>query len=125
MINRVILAALALVLGTIGAGSAFVPAAFYESFGISIDGLPDLASELRGTGVALLLIAVAIGVGAVWSRWAFPVAVAGGLVMLGYAVGRGISALADGVPSQAVILAGAVELVLAAAAAVVAVRTRP
>ena len=125
MTTRVILAALALVLGVIGTGAATAPAAFYESFGITVDGLPDLASELRGTGFALLLLALAIAAGAVWTRWAFPAAVAAGLVFLGYAIGRAVSAIADGAPASSIVVAGIAELVLAGAAAFVVVRTRP
>lgn len=125
MIERIILALLALVLAVIGVGAAFVPAVFYVSYGISVAGLPELASELRGAGMALLLLAVAVATGAVWQRWAFAAAVVAGLVLLGYALGRGISVIADGTPNLAVVAAGVVELVLAGAAAWVAVRTRP
>lgn len=125
MIERIILAVLALVLGVIGAGAAFAPALFYGSYGISVSGLPNLASELRGTGVALLLLAMAVAAGAVWRRWAFAAAVVAGLVALGYALGRGISAVADGAPDASIVAAAIIELVLAGAAAWVAVRTRP
>ncbi len=124
MINRVIIAALAVVLGVIGAGSVFAPGAFYESFGIDVAGAA-LSSELRGTGGSLVLIALAVGAGAIWQRWAFPAAIIGGLVMLGYALGRTVSVLADGVPGPSIVVAGVAELVLAAAAAFVVVRTRP
>lgn len=125
MINRVILILIAVVLGTIGVGAAVVPAAFYSSFGIEVAGNPGLASELRGTGVVMLLLGLCIAAGAVWTRWAFPSAVVALVVSLGYAVGRGLSAIADGVPSPALIGAAVVELLLAAAAAWVATRTRP
>lgn len=125
MTNRVVLAVLALVLGAIGAGAVVDPAAFYQSFGIVVAGQPELASELRGTGSAMLLLGLAVAAGAIWTRWAFVSAVVALLVSLGYAVGRGISAIADGAPGDALIAAAVAELALAAAAAWVAVRTRP
>jgi len=125
VVDRVVLAVLALVLGAIGAASAIAPAAFYDSFGIRVDGQAALANELRATGAALFLLALAITVGAVWTRWAFVSAVVGALVAAGYAGGRGISALVDGAPGESVVIAGIVELVLAVAAIGVAVRTRP
>lgn len=125
MINRVVLSVLALVLVVIGSGAALVPAVFYESYGIAIDGLPNLASELRGTGMTLLLLGVAVAVGAVWSRWAFASAVVALLVFLGFALGRGLAALTDGSPGEMVVVAAVTELVLALAAGWVAARTRP
>jgi hypothetical protein len=125
MINRFVLGALAVVLMAIGAGAAFAPGVFYASYDVSIDGLPNLASELRGTGGALFLLGFAVAAGAVWSTWAFPAAVIAGLVFAGYAFGRAISALADGMASEATVIAGVVEIALAIAAAWVIVRTRP
>lgn len=123
--DRAVLVVLGAVLAAIGAASLAVPAAFYSSFGIRVDGLPPLASELRATGGALLLLALAIAAGAVWTRWVFASAVLGALVAFGYAAGRGLSALLDGAAGDSMVIAGVVELILAAAAAVVAVRTRP
>jgi len=124
-LERGVLGLSALVLIVVGAGAAFAPAAFYAGFGIEVDGAPALASELRSTGVALLLLGLAVAAGAVWRRWTFPAAVVAALVLLGYAVGRVISGIVDGAPDGTLLVAGIAEFVLGAAAAWVAVRTRP
>jgi hypothetical protein len=124
ILEWVVLGVSALVLIVVGAASAFVPAAFYAGYGIEVDS-PALASELRATGVALLLLGLAVAVGAIWRRWVFPAAVVAALVLVGYALGRIVSAVADGAPDASLAFAGAAELVLGAAAAVVAIRTRP
>lgn len=125
LVDRIVLAALALLLLAIGGGSAFVPGAFYESYGIDPAVSAELASELRGTGASLLLLGVAVAAGAAWTRWSFAAAVIGGIVMAGYAVGRGVSVALDGIPNEFVVAAGVVEVVFAVAAALVAVHTRP
>ena len=125
VVERIVLGLSALVLVVVGAAAAFAPDAFYAGFGFTVEGSPELASELRATGVALLLLGLAIAAGAAWSRWAFPAAVVAALVLIGYAIGRAISALADGAPVSSVVVAGVAELVLGLAAAWVAWRTRP
>lgn len=125
IIESVVLGLSALVLIVVGAGAAFAPAAFYAGFGIQVDGVPALASELRSTGVALLLLGLAVAVGAVWRRWMFVSAVVAALVLLGYAIGRVISGIVDGAPDSTLLVAGIAEFVLGAAAAWVAIRTRP
>lgn len=125
VLERVVLAASALVLIVVGAGAAFAPDAFYSSYGIDAGSSPELGSELRATGLALLLLGLAVASGAVWRRWAFPASVVAAVVLGGYALGRGLSALVDGVPLPAVVAAGVVELMLAAAAIGLVVRTRP
>lgn len=124
ILERVVLGASALVLIAVGAASAFAPAAFYAGYGIDVDSSA-LASELRATGMVLLLLGLAVAVGAIWRRWVFPAAVVAALVLVGYALGRIVSAIADGAPDASLAFAGIAELVLGVAAAVVAIRTRP
>lgn len=125
VVERIVLGLSALVLIVVGAASASSPAAFYAGFDIEVNGSPALASELRATGVALLLLGLAVAAGATWRRWVFPSAVVAALVLVGYAIGRIVSALADGVPGASVAFAGVAELVLGLAAAWVAIRARP
>lgn len=120
--DRVVLGAAGLVLIAVGAGSAVVPEAFYADYGIDVS-TTELAGEMRAAGMALLLLGVLVGSGAVWRRVQLPAAVLAAVVLLGYATGRSVSALLDGTPQASVVAAGATELVLGAAAAWVAVRT--
>jgi len=124
ILERAVLGLSALVLIVVGAASAFAPAAFYSGYGIDVESSA-LASELRATGVALLLLGLAVAVGAIWRRWVFPAAVVAALVLGGYALGRIISAVVDGTPDASLAVAGVAELALGVAAAWVAIRTRP
>lgn len=123
-IERIVLVTTALVLIGVGLGGALVPAAFYASYEIAVAGA-SLSSELRGVGAVLLLLGLAVAAGAVWMRWAFPSAVIGAIVGLGLALGRTVALLVDGVPASTILVAGAVEAVLGAACAWVAIRRRP
>ena len=89
-VDRVVLGAAGLVLIAVGGGSMAVPEAFYADFGIDVS-TAELASQLRASGVALLLLGVLVGSGGVWRRVQFPAAVVGALVLLGYAAGRVLS----------------------------------
>lgn len=124
ILDRVVLGTAALVLVAVGAGAALVPEVFYTGYGIDAT-TTAVANELRAAGGALLLLGLLVGVGVMWSRAMFPAAVVAATVLLGYAIGRGISLLVDGMPTASMLVAGTTELVLGAAAAWVAVRTRP
>ena len=125
VVARTVLGASAVALIVIGGGATFATSAFYGSYGIDATGSVELASELRGIGMALLLLGMAIGVAVVRVRWVFPAAVAAAAVMLGFAVGRAGAAVLDGLPATSMVVAGVVELILGLAAAWVAVRNRP
>ena len=124
-VERTVLGLSALLLLGVGLGSLLAQDAFYESYDIAVDGAVSLSSELRGVGAALVLSGLATAAGAVWVRWAFTSAMVGAVVLLGYASGRFVSLLVDGVPTSATLAAGAVEAVLGAASAWVAVRRGP
>ena len=125
ILDRIVLAATALVLIGVGIAATFTTAAFYGGYGIALTSAPELASELRALGATLLLLGIVIGVGAVKEGWLFPSAIVGAAVMLGLALGRVGSAIVDGMPATSVIAAGVIELVLGGASAWVAVRNRP
>lgn len=124
ILDRVVLGAASLVLVGVGAGATVVPEVFYTGYGIDAT-TTAVANELRAAGGALLLLGVLVGAGAVWRRATFPAAVVAASVLLGYAIGRGVSLLVDGMPDSSMLVAGTTELVLGTAAAWVAVRTRP
>lgn len=125
LVERIVLGASTLVLVGVGLGGVLAPAAFYASYDIAVAGAVSLSSELRGVGSALVLSGLAIAAGAVWVRWAFPSAIVSAFVLLGFALGRIVSLLVDGVPTSTILAAGAVEVVLGAASTWVAIRRRP
>lgn len=125
MIERTVLGASALVLVGAGLGGVLAPAAFYESYDIAVADAANLSSELRAVGATLVLAGLATVAGAVWVRWTLPSAIVGAVVLLGYASGRTVSLVLDGVPTEALLAAGVIEVVLGAASSWVAIRGRP
>jgi hypothetical protein len=88
LVDRIILGVAALVLIAIGFSATFTTVAFDAGYDIQVTGSPELASELRALGMALLLLGLAIAVAVVRVAWVFPAAVATAAVALGLAVGR-------------------------------------
>jgi len=115
VLTRAVLALTGATLVAIGAGVALVPQAFYGGYGITLaDGAP-LLGELRASGLALLLLGVLVGAGAIIARLAATAALVGAVTMLGHASGRLLSWGVDGGLAAGLVGAGAVELVLGAA----------
>jgi hypothetical protein len=110
--------ALSLVNGSVavGVGGAilFVPESVFGRFGILDAASPDLLSELRAPGAALLAAGAFMLVSA-WKRRLRRAASLLALLVYGsYAVGRLVSWTLDGMPSGALLAAMAVEVLLAA-----------
>lgn len=104
-------AAGALALG-IGAAIAFLPDAFYASYGIALPASADLYSELRAPGANLAVLGALIFTGALKSGWTRFSATLGTTVFLAYAAGRMVSIVLDGLPSGTILLALAIELAI-------------
>lgn len=122
--ERVILGITALIVVIIGLGGLIAPSVFYTSYEIRVTG-ENLSNELRAVGAALTLLGLAVAAGAIWRTWSFSAALIGALVGIGFAVGRVVSLLVDGIPVASIVGAGAVEAVFGVACAWVAVRRRP
>ncbi|MGV2984517.1 DUF4345 domain-containing protein [Microbacterium sp. AGC85] len=122
--ERVILGITALIVVIIGLGGLIAPSVFYVSYEIRVTG-ENLSNELRAVGAALTLLGLAVAAGAIWRDWSFSAALIGALVGIGFAVGRVVSLLVDGIPVASIVGAGAVEAVFGVACAWVAVRRRP
>lgn len=121
-LERVVVGLSALVLIAVGSGAAIAPAAFYESYGIDVVGLPALANELRATGVALALLGIATAAAVLARRAEREAAAVAAIVLLGYAIGRSLSWVVDGPASSSLLVAAIAEAVLGAASLVVAIR---
>ncbi len=91
----------------------FLPAAFYESHGVTLSQDPGLMSEVRAPGGMLLIAGFIIGWGSFRHCMARLSRRISAIVYGGYGVSRLISLALDGAPSQALMTAMVIELVLA------------
>lgn len=121
--HRAVLVLAGITLIAVGAGAAFLPDAFYGSYGIELGGDAGLMSELRSAGMALLLLGMIVGAGAFVSGLTTTATLIGAVVLLAYAGGRLLSWAVDGAPSTAMAAAAVVELVIGAACLWLLVRT--
>ena len=98
----------------IGVFIAFDPLAFYSSYGLVLEGNADMLSELRATGMNLGVLGgiMLAGVSRLSLR---PLAISASLIVFGsFAAGRCLGILVDGLPSEKVIGALLIELVIGA-----------
>lgn len=96
----------------IGLAITFTPHEFYAGYGVALGTNPSLLSELRGPGANLAALGVVILVGAFRSQMTRLSAALGAILYLAFASGRLMSLAVDGMPSDAILAAIAVELVI-------------
>ncbi|CAN7281112.1 DUF4345 domain-containing protein [Devosia sp. LjRoot3] len=108
----------------VGLSMLFMPSAFYGSYGIDPTLSPSHASELRSPGVLLTTVGLFFAYGIVSPRWRSLAIRTAAVFYLGYATARTLSLALDGVPSSALLAAGAFELALGLAAAVLLIAQR-
>jgi len=108
----------------VGLGMLSVPVAFYGSYEIDPTLSPSLASELRSPGVLLAAIGLFFAYGIASPRWRNLALWASAVFYLGYATARALSLALDGIPSTGLLAAGAFELTLGLAAAVLLIAQR-
>ena len=98
----------------IGIFIALDPIAFYSSYGIALEGNADMLSELRAPGMNLAVLGGVMLAGVSRSSLR-PLAITASIIVFGsFAAGRVLGLLVDGLPSEKVIGALIVELVIAA-----------
>ncbi|WP_238012465.1 DUF4345 domain-containing protein [Dactylosporangium sp. AC04546] len=113
-----------LVAVAIGGFALLLPVSFRASYGIDAAGDLSLLNETRAFGGGLLAVGVAIAWGGFTRTLAAPAALLGTAVYGAYGLSRLLSLATDGRPDGGLLLAGAVELLLAAACATVVPRAR-
>ncbi|WP_422040469.1 DUF4345 domain-containing protein [Roseibium sp.] len=111
-VTRLTLAVAGVLALGIGAAITFAPGAFYASYGIVLPAGADFYSEVRAPGTNLAILGALIFVGAFKADWARFSATLGTAVFLAYAAGRIVSIMLDGIPSDAILLALMIELVV-------------
>jgi len=101
----------------VGLGMLVMPNTFYGSYGIDPTISPSLANELRSPGLLVTSIGAFFAYGIISPTWRSLALWAAAVFYLGYATARALSLALEGVPSTALVAAGAFELALGLAAA--------
>lgn len=114
LFQKLVLSIAGLTAASIGSYILFAPQAFYSGYGITLGQDPSMLSELRAPGAGLTALGAIMLGGVVRNDWQ-PFAIMSALaVYIAFPGGRLVSFLADGVPSQNILAAFAIEIVIAA-----------
>ena len=113
VITRLTLAGSGALLGLIGGAIAFDPQAFLEISHVVIDRDPDLMSELTAPSGLLLVSGALMVLGAFKLRFSQLALMVGAIVYGTYGIGRGISMVLHGLPSESLISATVIEFAIA------------
>lgn len=111
--RRIVLGFSGLTAASIGLAITMDPQAFYASYGIALVPQPNLMSELRAPAANLAVLGVIILSGALYQKAARLAALLGATVFSAFAAGRILSLILDGRPSNSVLAALGIEVVLA------------
>ncbi|MCS0172344.1 DUF4345 domain-containing protein [Vibrio alginolyticus] len=114
MFERIVLGIAGVTAFTIGGFIALEPHTFYLSYGITLADDPNLLSELRGPGTNLAVLGAVMLAGLFYHPLSKTSIIAAKIVFFAFPVGRVIGILTDGMPSEAVLAALAVEIAIAA-----------
>ncbi|PFG63109.1 uncharacterized protein DUF4345 [Thioclava sp. ES.031] len=99
---------------SIGALILTTPQSFYASYGIALGPDPSLLSELRAPGAGLAGFGVVMLLGILRPAMSQAAVVAALTVFLAFPVGRILGIVADGMPSNGILVALVLELAIAA-----------
>jgi hypothetical protein len=98
----------------IGLFITLAPLAFYAGYGIALDNGPNLLSELRGPGANLAALGAVVMAGLFiksLEKTSITIAL---IIFVAFPVGRVISIVVDGIPSESVLAALAIEIIMGA-----------
>lgn len=101
-----------LIAASIGGAILFNPANFYAANGIDLGGSVSLLNEIRASGGALLTAGILIISGCFVARLRFTAVVVSCLLYLSYGLSRMLSFAVDGMPSEGLVQAAALEIVI-------------
>jgi hypothetical protein len=121
---RFLLAVSGLIAVVIGASILLAPAQFHASYGTELGADANLRSEIRAPGGALLVLGLLMWVGVFVEAFALASTAIAGAVYLAYGAARLLSIALDGMPSEGLLAAGAIELVIGAACVAALLRLR-
>ncbi|MEO0651293.1 MAG: DUF4345 domain-containing protein [Planctomycetota bacterium] len=123
--RRILLALAGLCAAYIGLSILLAPAAFHASNGIELALDPNLLSEVRAPGAALMTLGLLILLGAFVRALTLTSTVIAAAVYLSYGLGRLVSFGFDGLPGSGLIGATVIELVLGLACACALLSAKP
>ncbi len=112
--QKIILGFAGFIAFAIGSFITLAPFAFYASYGITLDSDPNLLNELRGPGANLAALGAVVMAGLFVQSLAKTSIAIALVIFLAFPVGRVIGIIADGMPSESVLAALAIEVVVAA-----------
>ena len=112
ILTRGVLTASGAILGLIGGALMFAPKAFLEISHVFIGRDPGLLSELTAPGGVLIITGALMILGAFKLRFSNLALLIGAIVYGSYGLGRLVSMVLHGLPSQSLIPATAIELVI-------------
>lgn len=113
-LTRLVLAGSGALLGLIGGSMLFEPQEFLGMSGVEISSDPDLLSELKAPSGLLVIVGVIMLAGSVRIRFANLGLITGGIVYGSYGLARSVGMVMDGFPSGPLMIATAIEVMLAA-----------
>ncbi|MEO0466555.1 MAG: DUF4345 domain-containing protein [Pseudomonadota bacterium] len=112
--TRVLLAGSGALLGVIGGAMLTSTQAFLQTSGVEISSDPSLLSELKAPSVLLIVAAMVMIAGSARTRFANTALILGGVVYGSYGLARLLGMAMNGMPSDPLIVATAIELALSA-----------
>ena len=121
---KAILFVTGLIAASIGGTILVMPAAFYASYGIDLGGNVSLLNEVRASGGILLAAGILIMSGAFMATLTFTAVVVATLLYLSYGLSRILSFTIDGMPSEGLVQAAALEILIGVACVFVLVKYR-
>lgn len=113
IITRLALIGSGAILGLIGGALMISPKAFLETSHVFVERDPGLMSELAAPGGLLVATGVFMLIGAAKLRFASMALATGAVVYGSYGIGRVVSMLLHGLPSQSLISATIIEVAIA------------
>ena len=121
--HRILLVVSGLLAAGIGASILLAPARFHATHGIELGSDPNLLSEVRAPGGALMVLGTSMLVGAFRSAFTLASTAVAAAVYLAYGASRLVSIALDGMPDAGLVGATAIELVIGVACTVALVRS--
>ena len=112
-LTRILLLFAGLMLFVIGAATLLVPHAFFAESGVTLGHNPSLLSEIRAPGGLLVGCAVVVLLGALWRSIRRQALMLAAMVYDAFGASRVLAMTLDGMPSESLLWATAIELVLA------------
>ena len=97
---------------SVGSASLFFPGAFYQSNGIELGKNVSLINEIKAPGGALIASGLLIMLGAFFKELSFTSIVLSSSLYMAYGLTRLLSIGVDGMPSEALVQAAILELVI-------------